>query len=1487
MKKITLFLLMVVFVFALCIGTLTACKPKNEGESGSLNGSSSSSQLKPPADDDDQKDGAYEILDESISAVRIGDVRVQLLSSTLVRIENEGRYGFEDRPSYIVSNRTDWGSVEFTVEENSNEVTVVTANYTVHVQKGKTAESAYITNGVGEELWAFADAGMTDTNVYLPSPSDELKSWYFTDSPRIIPSEYGYTPTDKVGELQDWDFSNDQTDIFVFLPQGNYQQFCTDYTSLTGESEMVSLQMLGYWDSRWYAYSSETALQQIKDYTDRGYSIDVLVIDTDWRNSYAVGGVGYEINTDLFPDMAGFLEQCHELGVNICFNDHPEPVRGTNNGLNKSEVEYRSNNLTLILSLGLDYWWYDRNWSVCLNSCDPDISVFAFGMYAYNWVTTEYLESITDLGEYAERALIMGNVDGCLHGKWNYASDISAHRYAIQWTGDIGSDTAALSQEIYAAVFGGAEVGLPYMSSDIGGHTTAVTDSMYSRWIQYGALSTICRVHCTNYDYCGQEGRMPWLFGETAEEVTKAYVGMRYRLLPVYYSLAYQNYETGLPIMRRLDINYPEYVESQNNDQYLIGDYILVAPITEGAGNIAVNEDQLSHNGKQGLKAEYYNNDNWSGTPSRTQVDKNINFNWGTSGPSGVGADYFSVRWTGEITIGKNPAALSFFADDAILVYLDGKLVIDGSDVYDKYLSTEVLAANSTHTLEVKYAEFGYNAHVYMYYIEQPGAGQSICYNSRSVFIPEGTWIDVWSGKRYVGPKTYTVTHPLETSPIFVREGALIPLAQNMTNTNAKDWSEMSLEVYPSKNYTAKATLYEDDTVTVGYKHGQSRTTDITMEYNESKKAIVVTINGANGSFEGEKAFSERTWNIRIHNNPGWGDLNMVKLNGKMQSCGFEGASESAMPFAFTGSARDGDIYTLNFTANVNQKQVIEIYYASLLSSEKAAFYDATSVAFDIESGETGDAIDLSSDQIVDYISFGDNNANLYTQKPGADSLFTFPTSYDVAWRTYDNFFVKKLADGSDLTSGIASQKDFSFTIKTLGQASYYVVYVGGNMSTAKFTVRDRAGNVRTLMVGNIDGNYLKRIVISCPTGTESTLYVTYSMVASEPNGTGTLSSVSLIGAFACYELPELIDRPDSNITAFIRSSTMPTQKENLSNAGASLGELTMDWMQFGEEGSIGHVQKINADIIEEVVFRDPRGFSDYPIQLSYTDGAELGAHTGTRKGTCSPGSITLKFKVNPQVKHIILYTGAWLSTNTVEVYTQKGTLLCANQSFKVGGIAEARKVVIALNVTEKQDTVMVLIRSTFEGSGGNVNIAGVAVTGTYSQPANVQVVNSACDLVSGEIDISDGAIDWVHFGSGDSKSGGDAIGQPAYSGWTTHFNDYASQLGYADGASGAASGLTSGIAFDYATVKINLTAQTTKLLLYASVFDATAGISIIDEQGRTLYAGDLHTDSDASIESFLVQFDLTVSQNSTITLVYYKGGSGSGNAGIAAIALK
>ena len=349
---------------------------------------------------------------EGISTIEVGDLRIQLLSDTLLRIEERGEKGFENRESYIVSNRDDWDTVQYSVTDTDTEKQIVTEKYTVHVPKNADASGVTVTDGSANLLWEFD--GMTDTNVYIPSPSDELRSWYFTDSPRIIPSDYGYSVSDSDDPLQGWDFNNDATDVFVFLPGGSYDRFCQDFTDLTGKSEMVSLQMLGYWDSRYYEYSAETALQQIEDYMDRGYSIDVLVIDTDWRAGGVnfEAGTGYQINEALFPDMKGFLEDVHELGVNVAFNDHPEPVDGTTNGLDKEEVEYRNENLTLILSLGVDYWWYDRNWTVALNSADPDISVYAFGMYAYHWVTEEFWDTHKDedsLQEYANRALMMSN----------------------------------------------------------------------------------------------------------------------------------------------------------------------------------------------------------------------------------------------------------------------------------------------------------------------------------------------------------------------------------------------------------------------------------------------------------------------------------------------------------------------------------------------------------------------------------------------------------------------------------------------------------------------------------------------------------------------------------------------------------------------------------------------------------------------------------------------------------------------------------------------------------------------------------------------------------------------------------------------------------------------------------------------------------------------------------------------------------------------
>ena len=309
------------------------------------------------------------------TSIELGKLRVQLLSDRLVRIEVRGTKGFEDRPSYTVQKRRNWEEVSYTSEIKDGFNVITTSVYKVYIpENAKTPVGSYITDAEGTVLWKYESN--TNSNVYLPSPSDELNSWFFTDAPRVIPSESGYTVAEDYKRNNGWDLSNDATDLFVFLPQGNYENFTSDFIELTGHSEMVTLKMLGYWDSRWYEYNEQTALRQIQDYLNRGYSIDVLVIDTDWRKS-SDSGIGYDVNTRLFPNMARFLEKAHEMGVDIMFNDHPEPVKGTTNLLDKKEMEYRNKNLKLILSMGLDIWWYDRNWHTALNPIHNDLSIYA------------------------------------------------------------------------------------------------------------------------------------------------------------------------------------------------------------------------------------------------------------------------------------------------------------------------------------------------------------------------------------------------------------------------------------------------------------------------------------------------------------------------------------------------------------------------------------------------------------------------------------------------------------------------------------------------------------------------------------------------------------------------------------------------------------------------------------------------------------------------------------------------------------------------------------------------------------------------------------------------------------------------------------------------------------------------------------------------------------------------------------------------------
>ncbi len=1224
----------------------------------------------------------------SIAAVQpseeiLGDVRVQLLSDTLVRIEIKGPEGFEDRPSFTVVGRDAWEAVEHAVTESNGYTVISSSEYAVYIPKDATTlDGCYITDKNDSIVWQYS--ANTTSNVYLPSPSDKLDSWFFTDSPRVIPSEEGYSLTDPYVDMNGWDVGNDSTDMFVFLPDGDYKTFTSDFVKLTGRSELITPKLLGYWDSRYYAYTAETALQQIKDYQNQGYSIDVLVIDTDWRKIGETGGVGYDINEELFPDMAAFLEEAHSLGVNIVFNDHPEPVEGTDNLLDEAEVGFRSEKLKLILSLGLDYWWYDRNWSVSLNPIHKDLSIYTTGMYAFNFVTEEYYNSITDVGEYARRALIMGNVDGIKNGVLTYAPELASHRYTLQWTGDVGVWEEDIADEIFNAVYGGAKLGLPYVSADIGGHMGGkLMDDLYVRWMQFGALSPILRVHCGKNNV-----RMPWCFGETAESVTHTYVDMRYRLLPVYYALSHENYETGLPLVRRLDINYPQYAESASNDQYLLGDSILVAPLAEGL----IETDDYTFS----LLAEYFPNSTLSGEPTITeQVDTPV-FDYGTGTHPLLGiSNNFSARYTGTLTVGADDIVLRFFADDGIRIYIDGEDVANLWDVYDVYFTTEPLVAGSTHSITIEYFEGVNNAHLNMWVYTEA------C-NERTVFIPDGEWMDVWTGETFAGPKTITVTHGLTTSPIFVRMGSVLTLADNMQNVDEKDWSHLTLDVYPSVTNGAMFTLYEDDGETVAYKDGQFRTTDITLSGEGT--TVTLAIEAADGSFTGERAFDTRTWTVRMHGREDFGALTAMAHNGVPVPFETVEKDTDAAPLAIVGGARDNTVYEYTFTAPISQENILSFTFVS-------ADEDSVNTDYDDTEAEIGVTVEkLVKDSAAENISEIGNKDWAYFGALGRDTVIRknvklhkigdlsvlgayggLADSFDLCWQDGD---LRKIGTSK---KGMYSNVGFELPLAVDSDATQYQLYLGGWKSIAQLSVRDRAGNVETYTFGDMTTNYYYKITVDCSAATDSEIYISYSVLSGENI---TITAVAASDG-------NRIELPDVDFASGAVPITVTTPYTDTVDLTA-LGNL--DWEFYGKLNSKDTVKMYSKNSSKDLintVFSSENFHYDNKAKIVWSDGATQ-TEAQTLSGTNTKGSVSVTLDTAGARKVTIL-VGAWKGKNTMTLYDSYGLPL-ADAKVVVQNDTTSQMALVSLdfsNYTLDSATV----EFTFSGSG-NISVNAIAIDG-------------------------------------------------------------------------------------------------------------------------------------------------------------------------------
>lgn len=350
-----------------------------------------------------------------------------------------------------------------------------------------------------------------------------------------------------------------------------------DFVAVFGRIPLIPRWSFGFWYSKWFEFSQDDIVAIAQKYRSRGLPMDVMVVDTEWREQ---GWVGYNWHPERFPNPQKMMKELKDMGLAITFNDHPSydkvedsmlpdndrllpayqqvmgepPWRGVwscNWHSRKSVEAWKSLVLSKAFEEGMDFWWVD-GWGE---------SPFR-GITGQFWMNRHYFEIAEKMT--GKRGMILSRWGG-----WG------SHRYPVQFSGDTHSDWTTLDHQIRFTV-DSCGAGATYWSHDIGGFNgKIISDDLYIRWIQFGALSPIFRTHSAF------GSREPFEYSDAAQKVFKQMVFLRYALVPCFYHYAREMYDTGLPLCRPMYLHHPENQSAYSNrNQYFLGRDILVVPVS-------------------------------------------------------------------------------------------------------------------------------------------------------------------------------------------------------------------------------------------------------------------------------------------------------------------------------------------------------------------------------------------------------------------------------------------------------------------------------------------------------------------------------------------------------------------------------------------------------------------------------------------------------------------------------------------------------------------------------------------------------------------------------------------------------------------------------------------------------------------------------------------------------------------------------------------
>lgn len=383
----------------------------------------------------------------------------------------------------------------------------------------------------------------------------------------------------------------------------DWKDLMDQYTDLTGKQPLPPRWAFGNFASRFGYHSEKETKETIAKFKNDSIPLDAVILDIYWFGKEMKGHMGnFEFLKDSFPNPKQMINDFRDHGVKTILITEPfvlstsknweeavaEKVLGKDSLGNPFRFDFYFGNTGIIDiydQKGKDWFWniyktYTQEYGVSgwwgdlgEPEVHPSALLHATGsadevhnIYGHDWARLVQKGYEKDFPEQRPFILMRAGYSG-------------SQRFGmIPWSGDVNRSWGGLQPQTEIALSMSIQ-GLAYMHSDLGGFAGGekFDAELYTRWLQYGVFQPIYRPHAQ--EHIAPE---PVFHDKKTKALAKKSIELRYQMLPYNYTLAFENNQTGIPLMRPLFFEDADTKELRTvSNTYLWGDNFLVSPIVK------------------------------------------------------------------------------------------------------------------------------------------------------------------------------------------------------------------------------------------------------------------------------------------------------------------------------------------------------------------------------------------------------------------------------------------------------------------------------------------------------------------------------------------------------------------------------------------------------------------------------------------------------------------------------------------------------------------------------------------------------------------------------------------------------------------------------------------------------------------------------------------------------------------------------------------